>query len=513
MNTKKIQIFFYAALLILPTVECAHFAKKSSSFTNSDSGLSNSTKIDQNSKNPTGFEAEIVEPPKEDRHCGNFCFDDIISDEEFCTSENLAQYKMNQAFALSQISQEFWQGGEIDRAIELLDQAYLLILGINTHNSESLIQQKEDMRFMIAKRIIEIYASREIVITGSQDEIPVIINKQVQYEIDLYAKGHLRSYFIDSYKRSGKYRQMIVEMFKKENLPQELSWLPLIESGFKATALSKSRALGLWQFMASTGYKFGLSRDQYIDERMNPEKSTQAAIRYLKELHNQFGDWSTVLAAYNCGANRVMRAIRNKNINYLDNFWDLYANLPQETARYVPKFLATVHIVKNSKKYGLDKISINSPLKFERLTVTKKIHLKDVAKITGIDRKILEELNPELRKNIVPGKNYTLNIPEGNKKRLIANIDQILRLNPDSANFFKHQVQSGETLSLIARRYRTSVENIMLANNLQRPDYIVTGTTLKIPQKGNTSDKSKMGKLTFDKSLDGKTNINQLPIY
>ena len=513
MNTKKIQIFFYVALLIFPTLGCDHLAKKNFSFPDSAPELSNFTKIDQNDRNPIGIDAQIVETSEEDGHCGHFCYDEIITDEEFFSSENSAQYKMNQAFALSQISQEFWQKGEIDRAIELLDQALLLILNINTNKSESLIQQKEDMRLMISKRIIEIYASREIVIKGSQDEIPVIINKQVQHEIDLYTKGHLRNYFIDSYKRSGKYRQMIVEMFKNENLPQDLSWLPLIESGFKATALSKSRALGLWQFMASTGYKFGLSRDQYIDERMNPEKSTLAAIRYLKELHNQFGDWSTVLAAYNCGANRVMRAIQNKNINYLDNFWDLYANLPRETARYVPKFLATVHIVKNLKKYGLDKITVNSPLKFERLTVTKRIHLKDVSKITGIDRRILEGLNPELRINIVPGDNYTLKIPEGNKQRLIANIDQILRLNPASANFFKHQVQSGETLSLIARRYRTSVENIMLSNNLQSTNYIVAGTTLKIPQKMNTSDKGKIDKLIFDKSFDRKTNIGQLQTY
>jgi len=503
MNSKKIQIFFYAALIILPAMECPHFAKKCFSFTNSAPGLSKSAKIEQNGKNPIGIESEIVETPT---------YAESISDEEFYTSDNLVQNKLNQAFTLSQISQDYWKRGEIDGAIELLDRAFSLILSINTHKSE-LIQQINDMRFMISKRIVEIYSSRQLVVRGSRNEIPLTLNKQVQHEIDLYTKGHLRNFFIDSYKRSGKYRHMIVEALKKENLPEELSWLPLIESGFKTTALSRSRALGLWQFMASTGYKFGLNRDPYIDERMNPEKSTQAAIRYLKELHNQFGDWSTVLAAYNCGANRVARAIRNKKINYLDNFWDLYANLPQETARYVPKFLATLHMVKNPQKYGLDKITIDAPLKFERLTVAKKIHLKDVAEITGIDQKILEALNPELRKNIVPGESYTLNIPEGNKQSVTANVDQILRLNPASVNFFKHQVQSGETLSLIARRYRTSVENIMLANNLQSANYIVAGETIKIPQKINSSDSSRMGKFIFDKYFDRKTNFGHLPLY
>ena len=114
--------------------------------------------------------------------------------------------------------------------------------------------------------------------------------------------------------------------------------------------LSPARALGLWQFIPSTGYKFGLKRDNYIDERMNPEKSTQAAIAYLKALHQIFGDWTTVLAAYNWGERRVLKAIRSQNINYLDNFWDLYERIPRETARYVPRFLATLYILKHQPK-------------------------------------------------------------------------------------------------------------------------------------------------------------------
>ena len=113
---------------------------------------------------------------------------------------------------------------------------------------------------------------------------------------------------------------MIVDMLQKEGLPQELSWLPLVESGFIVSALSDQRALGLWQFIPSTGHKFGLSRDEYIDERLDPEKSTQAAIDYFKELHSHFGDWSTALAAYNCGETRVLRIIRNQKIKYLDIF-------------------------------------------------------------------------------------------------------------------------------------------------------------------------------------------------
>jgi membrane-bound lytic murein transglycosylase D len=428
----------------------------------------------------------------ENKRSNNFYSDELISADRLGNSEQNAQQMIEQAFLLCQTSQEFWQNGEPDKAIDLLDRAYSVILKIDTHANENLIRQKEDMRFVITKRIYEIYASRKVIINGRQKEIPLTINKKVQHEIDLYTIGELRNHFIASYKRSGKYRQKIVDMLIKEGLPQELSWLPLVESGFIVKALSKQRALGLWQFIPSTGYKFGLSRNQYIDERLNPEKSTRAAISYLKELHSLFGDWSTVLAAYNCGETRVLRVIRNQKINYLDNFWDLYAQLPQETARYVPKFLATLHIVNNLGKYGLEKIKIDSPIKFEPFAVTKLNHLNDIAKITGIDRKTLAALNPELRRDIVPGENYVLNIPEGKKQMLLKNIDKILRLNPARVDFLKHRVESGETLTLIARRYSTSVDNIMLANNLDHANHIVSGKILNIPYQIKTSGQSKM---------------------
>jgi membrane-bound lytic murein transglycosylase D len=494
MKTKKMLLLLYVGILILSTMGFSGFdPKKNHSMNTNLLGQPHFSRIDYTVNSALAVEAAIIGQPKESKFYHHFFNDDILSDERFIDSEKFAQQMMEQALTLCQISQEYWRSGELNRAIELLDQAYLLILGINTYESDYLTQQKEDLRFTISKRIIEIYASRKVVINGSQNEIPLNINEQVQYEIDLYTTGKLRNHFIDSYKKSGKYRQMIVDMLKEADLPQELSWLPLIESGFRVKALSTARALGLWQFIPSTGYKFGLSRNRFIDERLNPVKSTQAAIDYLKELHGRFGDWSTVLAAYNCGETRVLRVIRNQKIKFLDNFWDLYGHLPRETARYVPKFLATLHIVKNLEKYGLDKITIDSALKFESLTVTKKIPLKNVAKITGIDRKILEELNPELRRKIVPGGTYTLKVPKGSKQILLANIDQMLHLNPAHVDFTKHRVQSGESLSLIARRYRTSVACIMLANNLDHANYIVAGKTLQIPQKVKPSVRRKIG--------------------
>ena len=397
------------------------------------------------------------------------------------------QSDLDEALDFCQTSQDFWQKGELENALEALDHAYALILKIDTTNSPKLIQQKEDLRFMISKRILEIYASRNIVVNGNHNAIPLVMNKHVQLEIDQFTKHREKKFFIEAYKRSGKYRPQIVKALKEAGMPVELSWLPLIESGFKVNALSRARALGLWQFIPSTGYKFGLKRDKYIDERIDPVKSTQAAIEYLKELHQIFGDWSTVLAAYNCGEGQVLRVIRSQNINYLDNFWDLYERLPRETARYVPRFMAALSIINNPEKYGLDAIAVDNPLEYEILTVSKQIHLRNIAKEIDVDEKILRELNPELRYHILPQEQYPLKVPPGKSEVLLANLDNIPISYPPQPAYVYHRIRPGESLSTIARRYHSSVAKIMRANNLHRSSFIVAGRKLKIPQRGTMS--------------------------
>ncbi len=391
---------------------------------------------------------------------------------------------LDEALDLCQVSQEFWQNGELENALEALDQAYALILTADTSDHAKLIQQKEDLRFMISKRILEIYASRNIVVNGSYNEIPRILNKHVQLEIDRFTVGSEREFFVQSYQRSGRYRGHIVAALKEAGLPEELSWLPLIESGFKVKALSRSRALGLWQFIPSTGYKFGLKRNKLIDERMDPEKSTRAAIEYLKELHAIFGDWTTVLAAYNCGEGRVLNVIRRQNLNYLDNFWDLYERLPRETARYVPRFLATLHILDQPEKYGLNLAAVDMAPQYETVTISKQVHLKDVARSIGISANEIYELNPELRYKICPEDEYPLKVPPYKGEALLAQLDKISVSRPPQRAYVYHRVRPGQTLSLIAKRYRTSVSKIMRANNLRKSNYIVAGRLLKIPSKG-----------------------------
>ncbi|HBF42355.1 MAG TPA: lytic transglycosylase, partial [Desulfobacteraceae bacterium] len=194
------------------------------------------------------------------------------------------QELLDSALAFCQASNDFWEQGDLENAIDALDQAYSLILKVNPKDNPEFLQQREDLRFTISKRIIEVYSSRFTVANGYHKAIPLAMNSHVQKALNMF-KGVKKDFFVNAYRRSGKYRQKIIKEMKKAGMPVELSWLPLIESGFKVRAFSRARALGLWQFIASTGYKYGLKRDQWIDERMDPEKSTIAAIAYLKELH------------------------------------------------------------------------------------------------------------------------------------------------------------------------------------------------------------------------------------
>ncbi|MEE4362422.1 MAG: LysM peptidoglycan-binding domain-containing protein [Desulfotignum sp.] len=407
------------------------------------------------------------------------------------------QMKIDQALELCNLAQEMWEAGRLEEALSHLDDAYSLILDIDPEQALDFTQQIDDVRFLISKRILEIYASRQVVVPGSHDEIPITMNEYVKKEVKLLT-GRERNFFIGSLERSSRYRPYIVAQLKAAGLPEELSWLPLIESGFKLRALSSARALGLWQFIPSTGYKFGLTRNYYIDERMDPEKSTQAAIAYLKELHNLFGDWTTVLAAYNCGEGRVLRIIRSQKINYLDNFWDLYQSLPRETARYVPRFLATLHIIQNLDTYAIQTPNPLNPIPFKTFEIQKQIRLADIAREIQVSSDVLKTLNPELRYDLLPPEIYQLRIPENKADDFLASLDKINTTYAPPELFVYHKIRRGETLSSIATRYRTSVTAISRANNIRRTHRIIAGKVLKIPGSGTqvakTDQNSKSGK-------------------
>ncbi|OGR21658.1 MAG: lytic transglycosylase [Desulfobacula sp. RIFOXYA12_FULL_46_16] len=404
------------------------------------------------------------------------------SDQENGDSDLFAQQKIDEALELCNSAQEMWEEGKIEDALSNLDDAYASIMEIETETYPEFYQQKEDVRYLISKRILEIYASRQTVANGPHNEIPLTMNNFVQDEINSLT-GPERNFFIQSLERSQRYRPYIISELKKAGLPEEISWLPLIESGFKLRALSSARALGLWQFIPSTGYKFGLNRNHYIDERMDPEKATLAAINYLKELHGLFGDWTTALAAYNCGEGRVLGTIRTQKINYLDNFWDLYQKLPRETARYVPRFLATLHIINNLEKYNICLEQPLSPIPYRTCEITNQVRLSDIADEIGVEAAVLQDLNPELRYAMLPDETYQLRVPEEKAELFLSKADSIKSTySPQPKAFYTiHRVQKRETLFSIAEKYKTTPEAIIAANNLGKARKLTAGRKLRIP--------------------------------
>jgi membrane-bound lytic murein transglycosylase D len=391
-----------------------------------------------------------------------------------------AQEILDSALEFCNASNDFWERGDLDNAVDALDQAYSLILHIDPGQSPEILQQRDDLRYTISQRILQVYSSRFTVVNGYHKAIPLDMNPDVEKALQLL-KGRERSFFINAYRRSGRYRPGIVKALKGAGLPDELSWLPLIESGFKINAMSRARALGMWQFIASTGYKYGLIRGQWVDERMDPEKSTEAAIAYLKELHQIFGDWQTVLAAYNCGEGRVLRCINDQKINYLDHFWDLYKKLPSETAFYVPKFLAVLHILNDPGAHGFTLPPVDEEIQADVVTINKQVSLKTMAQRIGVSDEVLQELNPALRRSSTPPRPYAFKVPVGKGAVLLAELDNIPQWQPPVQACVTHKVRKGETLSSIARRYGTNVTAVMTLNHLTSSRYIKTGWNLKIP--------------------------------
>lgn len=439
--------------------------------------------------NSTNGEASLLASsaaPEDSRTNGESPADMLAKEAEGASPDEepyTDQKRIDDALYYYQEALESWNSGEPDKAIESLDQSYQIICSIQDEEDPEITQQKEDLRLLISKRILEIYASRSHPQMGRSREIPLAMNHYVAREIKRFQTTE-RKFFTDSHKLSGRYRPYIVEEMKKAGLPVELSWLPLIESGFKTKALSKARALGLWQFIASTAYRYDLRRDRWVDERMDPELSTKAAITYLKVLHELFGDWTTVLAAYNCGEGNVLRVIRQQHVNYLDDFWDLYPRLPLETARYVPRFLAALHIIKDPEKYGFNDLEQDEPLRSEKVQVSKQMRLKDIARTLDVTQKTLEELNPSLRYKATPNYPFMLNLPLETREMFLANLEQIPKWKPPQRAYVVHRVRFGETLSGIAMKYRVPVRRIVHANGLRSASRIRAGQRLKIPLRG-----------------------------
>jgi membrane-bound lytic murein transglycosylase D len=393
---------------------------------------------------------------------------------------------MEEAFNSCQEAEQLREKGDFEGALALLDDAYAFLLKMALPPDSALQQEKNDLRLMIAKRIQTIHASRISPPKENHKTIPLVENKYVLQEINSFRTRERRT-FEEAYERSGLYRDMIVQEFRQAGIPEELSWLPMIESSFKVRALSRARALGLWQFISSTGSLYDLKKDRYVDERMDPLKETRAAAKYLSTLHGLFGDWTTALAAYNCGEFGVQRVIRSQQIDYLDNFWDLFAQLPYETARFVPRFIAALLIINNPEQYGFTLPTPYPPLKYETIKVNHAAKLSSLSSSLGLDPSELAFLNPELRYDATPDYEYELKVPLGYTDRAGQAIASLPKWVPPEATYFLHYVRSGETLGLLAARYHTGVTAIVRLNNLRSARFIRPGWRLKIPGKGAAS--------------------------
>ncbi len=391
-----------------------------------------------------------------------------------------------EALDLCQSASEFLDQGDVDDALAALDNAYKKMLLLPNGGDDTFGQARDDIRRLVADLIARTYESQLAAVSPATSfdlALPLVNNELVQKEIKSFTNGE-RQYFIDAYRRSGLYRPMILAKLEEAGLPSQLSWLPLVESNFKVTAYSRASAVGLWQFIGSTGQRYGLSRDAWVDERMDPVKATDAAIAYLTELHDMFGDWQKALAAYNCGEGRVARLQRRNPDEYMD-FWDMYTQLPRETRRYVPRFYATIMIVEDPVSYGIELPEPLPPLEdWTNININRSLKLESLEKELGYTAGTLKTLNPELRHGATPNRAYDLRIPAGAEATVTARINSLPEWSPPTPAFVTHRVRRGETLSRIAQRYGTSVSAIMRSNNLRSANRIWPGQRLQVPVSG-----------------------------
>lgn len=316
-------------------------------------------------------------------------------------------------------------------------------------------------------------------------QIPMILNDSVENHME-YFKTRGREVFQKWLDRSARYIPVMKNIFKEKNLPEDLVYVAMIESGFNPYAVSWARAVGPWQFMPATGKLYGLKIDWWIDERKDPIKSTNAAAEHLKDLHNLFGSWSLALASYNAGAGKVQRAVLRTRS---EDFWDLKASryIRKETKNYVPKYMAATIIAKNPVAYGFS-AAIAEPYKYDEVIIEESTDLRMIARCAGCTYEEIKELNPAIRRWVTPPQysSYPLRIPVGKKDAFLANYAMI---PPEQKiKWERHEVKRGETLAALAKRYNTTPQAIQDINGLPK-NRIQPGKHLLIPVDINAKNR------------------------
>lgn len=336
-----------------------------------------------------------------------------------------------------------------------------------------------------------------------ETDIPFVYNDKIHAFINYFTVKD-REYTRLMMRRKNLYFPLFEKYLAKYNLPDDLKYLAIIESGLNPRASSRVRAVGLWQFMSATGRYYGLHNNWYIDERMDPEKSTDAACRYLRDLHRMFNDWELALAAYNTGPGNVRRAIRRSG--YKKTFWDIYSFLPRETRSYVPQFVAIIYTMNHLEEHNFFDEGEEMLVRSDTVHVRKFVDFGTLASLTGSCIEDLQKLNPSIQHNAVPDVEgtFVMRIPATAKEQLYENRFAIL----DSASKvgrkeletlakamqggtygrerIVYKVRSGDVLGSIAMRHRVRVSDLKKWNNL-RSDVIRSGQRLNIWVKGSPS--------------------------
>jgi membrane-bound lytic murein transglycosylase D len=308
-------------------------------------------------------------------------------------------------------------------------------------------------------------------------DLPVVVNAEVTSLIDYYT-GPYRDRLIAAMQRGGHYLPFIRAELRGAGLPEDLAYLPLVESAFNTRARSRARAQGMWQFMKGTAALYGLRADGLVDERNDPYLATQAAVAHLADLHAAFNDWELALAAYNSGAGRVERAMRRSRGG--KDFWSLRRHLPRETRNYVPAFWAALVVAKNPQAYGLPPW-LESEECVGRVPVDGALDLDVLAERIPMSAEVLAGLNPALVHRLTsPRGTYRLAVPCGDEEKVAAAIAAIPQA--ERVRRFMHTVQRGDTLGAIARRYGSSVDTIVAANRIRNVRSLKIGQTLVIPR-------------------------------
>ena len=322
-------------------------------------------------------------------------------------------------------------------------------------------------------------------------DVPIDFNSKVRNSI-YYFQNQGRKFMTNWLRRSGRYFPMIQEVFVNEGLPADLAYLCMIESGLNPLAVSPARAVGLWQFIYTTGKIYGLERNEWYDERRDPVKSTKAAAQHLKDLFKMYDDWNLVLAAYNCGPGRVTRTIKTGGI---EDYWRM--DLPRETDNYVPTFMAALIISKAPEIFGFENIEKESPLEYEVAAVRSRTSLKEAARCTGVTVDELKLLNGELIRECTPAgmDDYSLRLPKGTSEQFLAEYSRLpaeqltisvqAERSPSSysssSSSSSYKVRKGDTISKIARQYSVSISDLMNSNRLKKTSRIRVGQKLVIP--------------------------------